>query len=862
MGRTKDSFGLEILILLFLTLCTPSNSAELVLRPVGSEYQPISTNSEGCNFGFLHYNIGDSWHPDITPFGVMFCVICTCDKVSDTETTGKVTCRNIRHRCPATACARPKVEQGHCCPSCPDEFISLLTTPKASISRQNGLGRAHFSLVRSTLSISIRYEGPRKLRMASFMDSKGSLLKEINIQRKSINGSQVCLVWNQMNNKQIESFKQGKVSLALKLKKQHAAGLKGDIVLYKSYSEESFEALLSSDDETSSALASFNFARSGKLLRIYLRYSGSHSLGSGTQVTIKLIKNPTNSKGARVVKVISASQVKRENSDFKTVWSNPAEHALKWLSRGHLNITVILNTADQTTKLTGRIGIKRTCNTIVSQLSGRDAPRPTMTGASGYASFEFANNGQIHYQIFLSGLMNSVTEISLQATSRRQNVKRLSRSVTADEHGQAEVKGVWERPSFKDICWLFSGNTFINVRTTANKNGEIHGQLKQFPYRGHHLSYHDPPVLLSGNEVVPRIQTGAAGQAWFSLDKNCALHYHLMFSGMDRGRKNLMTAELQGFADYGEVPQPYDEHVHFLRSFEGETVSGSARNLDSAFLSNLVRGLVYLQVSSEEVPQGELRSQVLVNSDICRKRFPDLQQGGPMHGSCYHDDKEYFNGQTWVSEDDKCSSCTCQDSEIVCAPLQCQRLNCSEAPILLPHLCCPVCPAVEEKVVIYYEKKNRPSMKGCYVKRDRKVYPAGAVWHPFVQPFGYMRCHACTCLAKSEDISCTKVKCPDLHCKYPIKLRLTDCCMRCPDEEDGQSDDDKAVKKGCNFRGSEYKDGQTWKPYFPLFGPSRCITCKCENGKTTCKHATCPKGQCRNSIGGAMKSCCVPCSGS
>lgn len=91
-------------------------------------------------------------------------------------------------------------------------------------------------------------------------------------------------------------------------------------------------------------------------------------------------------------------------------------------------------------------------------------------------------------------------------------------------------------------------------------------------------------------------------------------------------------------------------------------VSGSARNLDSAFLGNLVRGLVYLQVSSEEVPQGELRSQVLVNSDICRKRFPDLQQGGPMHGLCYHGDKEYFNGQSWISEDEKCSSCTCQVS--------------------------------------------------------------------------------------------------------------------------------------------------------------------------------------------------------
>ena len=42
---------------------------------------------------------------------------------------------------------------------------------------------------------------------------------------------------------------------------------------------ETFEALLSSEDKTSSALASFNLARSGKLLKIYVRYNGSHNLG-------------------------------------------------------------------------------------------------------------------------------------------------------------------------------------------------------------------------------------------------------------------------------------------------------------------------------------------------------------------------------------------------------------------------------------------------------------------------------------------------------------------------------------------------------------------------------------------------------
>lgn len=89
-------------------------------------------------------------------------------------------------------------------------------------------------------------------------------------------------------------------------------------------------------------------------------------------------------------------------------------------------------------------------------------------------------------------------------------------------------------------------------------------------------------------------------------------------------------------------------------------MSGSARNFDPNFLVNLVRGLVYLQVSSEEVPHGELRSQVLVNSNACSRRFPHLQQLKSSIGSCYEGEKEYYNGQRWTPEDDKCTSCNCQ----------------------------------------------------------------------------------------------------------------------------------------------------------------------------------------------------------
>ena len=51
-----------------------------------------------------------------------------------------------------------------------------------------------------------------------------------------------------------------------------------------------------------------------------------------------------------------------QNTNFKVLWLNPAEHSLKWMSRGHLNITVLLRTDDQSVQLTGRITIKRTCN--------------------------------------------------------------------------------------------------------------------------------------------------------------------------------------------------------------------------------------------------------------------------------------------------------------------------------------------------------------------------------------------------------------------------------------------------------------------------------------------------------------------
>lgn len=81
------------------------------------------------------------------------------------------------------------------------------------------------------------------------------------------------------------------------------------------------------------------------------------------------------------------------------------------------------------------------------------------------------------------------------------------------------------------------------------------------------------------------------------------------------------------------------------------------RSLKPDFLVNMFKGLVYLQVSSEEVPQGELRSQVLVNSAHCIHGSPPLPNNGDF---CNAGNKRYYEGESWIDEDDKCISCTCK----------------------------------------------------------------------------------------------------------------------------------------------------------------------------------------------------------
>ncbi|XP_060792036.1 chordin-like protein 2 isoform X2 [Neoarius graeffei] len=66
-----------------------------------------------CTFKEKTYSPGDSWHPYLEPFGLMFCMRCACTE------SGHVKCNPIK--CPTLRCDNPVTDSQQCCPRCADE---------------------------------------------------------------------------------------------------------------------------------------------------------------------------------------------------------------------------------------------------------------------------------------------------------------------------------------------------------------------------------------------------------------------------------------------------------------------------------------------------------------------------------------------------------------------------------------------------------------------------------------------------------------------------------------------------------------------------------------------------------------------
>jgi len=267
--------------------------------------------------------------------------------------------------------------------------------------------------------------------------------------------------------------------------------------------------------------------------------------------------------------------------------------------------------------------------TFDAQLSGENEVPAVDSDASGYATITLSEDGSsIDYRLYVNDLDNVVqAHIHVGAEGENGPVAAflfgpadppassdgLLAEGTITEADLIPTAGTFDGTMAEFVELIRSGDTYVNVHTSANPDGEIRGQLA--------LASFDFSASLAGANEVPPVATEGTGLATFSLnDSQTALDYTLITYGLEDA--------VQAHIHIG----PADENgpvVVFLFGPEeggvtrdGVLAQGTITEADlipvagvfdgtmATLIDHLRAGTAYVNVHTLANPAGEIRDQV------------------------------------------------------------------------------------------------------------------------------------------------------------------------------------------------------------------------------------------------------------
>ncbi|MGH0169108.1 UNVERIFIED_CONTAM: hypothetical protein FKN15_076262 [Acipenser sinensis] len=686
------------------------------------------------------------------------------------------------------------------------DFVALLTAAADSrTTTSSGVACARFTLSRSSLVFSITIKKIGCPSRVKFIDRDGNIVFEYFVPRTaSPESNMICGIWSNLQKSHIRLLKSEQLHVTMLTTPNQGEEIHGKLIKHRALFAETFSSIITSDAEHAGmgGIAMLTLSDVENNLHFILMFEGLLERREKERSIVPIRVELLYHR--HVLREIRAN-VTSHDPDFAEVLTDLSNREMFWLSRGQLEIAVATE-GKNPRRISGYITGKKSCDTIQSVLSSGDALTPTKTGAVGSATLTLHDNGTLEYQIQVAGVASKVTGVTIETKPRRRSRRNVLFDMTAD-YSEGRVVGTWERLNARDIHMLLQNELFLNVATSEYEEGELRGQISSLLYSGLQARLQELPVPLAGQFVSPPVYTSAAGHVWVSVDENCHLHYEIVVSGLRKSDDVTLNAHLHGFAEIGELDDSSREHKRLLKGFYGSQAEGVLKDLSMELLRHLDKGTAFIQVSTKVNPRGEIRG---------RKRT------------------------------------------VICDPIICPVLDCANV-IHLEDRCCPVCEEKKQEKGIKQTEKA-----GCYFEGDRKIHPPGTTWHPFVPPFGYIKCAVCTCRGATGEVHCEKVNCPRLTCSNPVRRSPSDCCKECPAEEKVpidlmemmQADGPRACKFGKNW----YLNNDSWHPEVPPFGEMKCITCWCDDGVTKCQREQCPLLTC-SKIARRENKCCPECKG-
>jgi hypothetical protein len=163
------------------------------------------------------------------------------------------------------------------------------------------------------------------------------------------------------------------------------------------------------------------------------------------------------------------------------------------------------------------------------------------------------------------------------------------------------ISGTITLTSTEQVNDLLAGNYYVNVHTEAHPNGEIRGQLEQFSPASRYYA------RMTGEEEVPPVSTPAFGTAEFELSSGLdALQYNVKVYNFS---SKITAAHLHpGFP--GQEGPPVVTLYAGTGGFNTDNPLHGIAPLSPQNLLDLLTGYLYINIHSEDYPDGEIRGQL------------------------------------------------------------------------------------------------------------------------------------------------------------------------------------------------------------------------------------------------------------
>jgi len=241
---------------------------------------------------------------------------------------------------------------------------------------------------------------------------------------------------------------------------------------------------------------------------------------------------------------------------------------------------------------------------FTSYLTGdQEAPTAVITSAKGTGTFTLTGAGGLRYAFTVTGLSGPIMGAQFQIGGLKVSGPILY-DITSSFIGTSATGTILAPLPDSVIAALMTSRVYVNIRTAANPNGEIRGQVNLSA--GTHLiarfdGLQENPSLINSGKGIAAITLASVGSV--------GLAYDISVNGLS----GPITGAHFHFGKIGvNGPIVFD----ITSSFNGQNAKGVWRTgsggLNDTMIAGLLTGKLYLNVHTSANPGGEIRGQVVL----------------------------------------------------------------------------------------------------------------------------------------------------------------------------------------------------------------------------------------------------------